>query len=65
MSKVIQTPKCKESFSSAKLRTKLNIQADQSRYTNENELRSWNKTVKSRNAVCNYWRGDASAIFHL
>jgi hypothetical protein len=54
VSKVIQTPKCKESFSSAKLRTKLNIQADQSRYATENELRPWNKIVKSRNAVCNY-----------
>jgi hypothetical protein len=52
--KVIQTPKCKELFSSAKLRTKLNIQADQVRYATENELRPWNKTLQSRNAVCNY-----------
>jgi len=54
VSKLIQTSEWKESFSSAKLRTKLNIQADQSRYADENELRRQNKTVKSRNAVCNY-----------
>jgi hypothetical protein len=54
VTKGIQTHKCKESFSSAKLRRKLSIQVDWSRYATGNELRPWKKTVKSRNAVHNY-----------
>jgi len=62
--KIHQTSTCKVSLFSAKLRKKIKIQADLSRYyITKDQHTLWNKVVKNRNIIPDFPREDVAAIF--
>jgi hypothetical protein len=64
--KISQTPACKITFHSAKLKVKRSIQVDLSGYyTIQRRRKSWNKIVKDRNIIPDFPREDAVVAFIL
>jgi hypothetical protein len=61
---ISQTPACKLTFHSAKLKIKRSIQADLSGYCAiQRRHKSWDKIVKNRNIIPDFPREDAVAAF--
>jgi hypothetical protein len=64
--KMSQTSACKQTFHSAKLKVKRNIQADLSGYyAIQRRRKSWDKIVTNGNIISDFPREDAVADFFL